>query len=93
MHIALLILKENKQLLVLIIYAARKSQAPSSPEPEHEEEEESPESPDPEHHDHQDSGASNSGDSGSNSGTQKNTEEGLKENHSFYLHEKLFSFH
>lgn len=63
---------QNKQLLVLIIYAARKSQAPSSPEPEHEEEEESPESPDPEHHDHQGSGASNSGDSRSNSGIQKN---------------------
>lgn len=58
--------------MVSIIYAARKSQAPSSPDPEHEEEEESPESPDPEHHDHQGSGASNSGDSGSNSGTQKN---------------------
>lgn len=58
--------------MISIIYAARKSQAPSSPEPEHEEEEESPESPDPEHHDHQGSGASNSGDSRSNSGIQKN---------------------
>lgn len=73
---------------VLIIYTARKSQAPTSPEPEHEEEEESPESPDPEHHNPQDSGASNSGDSGSNSGMQKTIEEGLKENHSFFLHEK-----